>query len=300
MSGRTKRTLYNITDIGLWIGMIAGACLMLYFSAPRPLGAGEWTAWFLFLAAILLRLPAAVHEIGHLLFGWLAGMKCAGVTLSYLRISDGRVGFTNPNFAGAAEMYPKNGKGTRGKVVLFTLGGALFSLAAGGVLLALFLVLPYSAGLLFCGLFSLPCLYEGVRALLPAELPAGKTDGAVLLGILNRSPEEEVMLRVMRAQGLLFRLPFSEIPEALFDAPVVREDLPAYHALLFLKMQWQLDADVGAAEPTFGRLKSLEAYMNEGERAELGRYAAAFGGNFRKKKSPFRGVRMLEEKLSAK
>lgn len=300
MSGRTKRTIYSITDVGLWIGMIAGACLLLYFTAPRPLGGWEWTAWFLFLAAILVRLPAAVHEIGHLLFGWLAGMKCAAVTLSYFRISDGRVKFTNPNFAGATEMYPKNGKGTRGKAVFFTLGGALFSLVTGGVLLALFLVLPYSAGLLFCGLFSFPCLYEGIRALLPAELPAGKTDGAVLLGLLRRSPEEEVMLRVMRTQGLLFRLPFSEIPEDLFDAPVVREDLPAYHALLFLKMLWQLDADVGAAEPTYERLKSLEIYMDEGERAELGRYAAAFGGNFRKKKSPFEGVRLLEEKLSAK
>ncbi len=299
MSGRTKRTIYNITDIGLWIGMIAGACLLLYFTA-RPLGAWEWTVWFLFLAAILLRLPAAVHEIGHLLFGWLSGMKCAGVTLSYLRISDGRIGFTNPNFAGAAEMYPKNGKGTRGKVVLFTLGGALFSLVVGGVFLALFLVLPYSAGLLFCGLFSLPCLYEGIRALLPAELPAGKTDGAVLLGLLKGSPEEEVMLRVMRVQGILFRQPFSKLTEELFDIPVVREDLPAYHALLFLKMQWQLDSDLGAAEQTFELLKSLETYMEEGERAELGRYAAVFGGDFRKKKSPFEGVRLLEERLSAK
>lgn len=271
MNGNQKRILYTAVSFLLWLAMAAGEVLLLIFTVPRPFSTSAWLALIGFLLLIALRIPAAVHELGHLLFGWLAGMKFAGTTVSYLRIANGKVRLCNPDYDGATEMFPKNGKKIRLKTTLFALGGSLFCFLVGGGLLTCYLLLPYSVGLLFGAMTAISILYEGLHALYPAELPAGKTDGAVLYGILKHSPEEEIMLRVLTAQGILYRGGYGEIDrKLLFSAPVVREDLPAYHALLFLQCNYLRETgEKEAAESVLARLKSLEAYLTDEEREEL-------------------------------
>ncbi len=302
MSGRIKRIFYQIADLTLYALAVASMVTMILLQMGRNFGAGDWAAGIAAFLCIVLQLPAAIHELGHLIFGWLAGMKCASVTVSYLRIGGGRVRFANPSYAGAAEMYPKNGNKIYAKTVAFTVGGAVLGFLVGGVLLALFLALPYHPALLFCGLLAPFVFYESLRAWIPAELPAGKTDGAVLMGLIKKSPEEEIMLRVLTAQGILYRGLFSDIPEALlFDTPVVREDLPAFLSLMMLRVQYLLDRgeEDGASEALF-RLKLLSEYFSDEESAYAERYSEYFRGNFSAVRSPFYGVDRLEEKLAAR
>lgn len=270
MSGKAKRNIYYILSVVLWVGAIAGAVLLYLFTAPFPAGIAEY--WVIAVVLVVaLWIPAVVHEIGHLLFGWLVGMKFVGVTFCYLRISRGKVRFVNPNYAGETEMTPKSGKRIRSRTFVFTLGGSLFCLILGGIFLAVYLALPYHAGWLFGGMMGILLLLEGLLALYPVELPAGKTDGAVLLGLLRHAPEEEIMLRVLTAQGILYRGGNSDIErDLLFSVPVVREDLPAYHALLLLQINYLKEmGEKAEAERKLEQLRSLREYLTDEERETL-------------------------------
>ena len=86
MSGRAKRIAYWAADLVL-LGAAFGAAA--WIAASVVVGYRGWDAPVALVGALLcvaLRIPAAVHELGHLLFGALAGMKCVSVTISYLRI----------------------------------------------------------------------------------------------------------------------------------------------------------------------------------------------------------------------
>lgn len=291
MSGRAKRIVYRAADTALFLAAVAAMALCVLFTLPKPYPeTPEFIATSVLIVAVLARLPVLLHEAGHLLFGLLAGMKLASF----------RVSLFGSDTAGATEMFPGSGDGVKAKFCCFALGGAAFNLLLSGGLFALYFCLPYHPALLFCVMFAPFCAYEGIRALLPASLPAGKTDGAVLLGVLRGDPEEEVMLRVLRAQGILYRGVFSDVPrELLFGAPVVREDLPAFHALLLLKTQFLLfEGKRERAKKTFDRLTEIEG-LTPAEQAEAERYGALFkGGAFRAGKCRLHGVRVLEQRLA--
>ena len=269
MSGRAKRILYTVLDCILWMGAIVGVALVLLYAVPSENGRpalADRIACYAIACCVLLRVPVLLHELGHLLFGLFVGMKPVAFTVSLFRIAGGRIKFIGySQTAGATEAVPKNGKHVRAKFIVFALGGGVLDLLFGGVMLALFLCLPYHAGLLFCGLLALFFLAEGIRSFLPAQLPAGKTDGALVLGVLKRAPEEEVLLRVLTAQGILYRGHFSELSQALlFEAPVVREDCPQYHALLELQYCYLLSTgEKVRAESALNRLESLSEYFSE-------------------------------------
>lgn len=293
MSGRTKRILYHVADGMLYLVFGIGMLLISVFIPPLeefPRGDAELWQYPLAVALSVVGLPVLFHECGHLLFGALAGMKLARF---------GFHPFTRGSVAGETAMYPKNGRHVRGKLIALTLGGAAVNVALGVALFLLWLLLPARpAG---CGALSGFVFYEGVRALLPAELSAGKTDGAVLLGLIKRRPEEEVTLRVLTAQGILYKGEYSDVDkELLFGAPVVREDLPAYHALLLMQTQFLLSEEKEQeAKEKLSRLLEVEELSDE-ERNEAERYMRYFGGDFKAEMSPLYGVKALEAALEEK
>ena len=301
MSGRTKRIIYQVVDLILWIGALAGVLLLLLLTVPS-VTVWEYVACGGLIVCILLRIPALVHECGHLLFGALSGMKVNAVLLSFVRFSRGSkpkiVGPSNAD--GETELFPADGKNVRTKLIVSALGGGIMNLIFGGVLLALYLALPYNCGLLFAAMLSLFNLHDGLRALYPASLPAGSTDGGFALGLIKKKPEEEVALRVAQAQGILFSGSFSDIPKELFTVPVVREDLPARHALLLLQGQYLLSAgDSEGARAALERLLSLEEYLTAETKAEAGRYLSYLNGEpFVPAENLFRGISELERSLA--
>ncbi len=210
MSGRTKRILYHIADGALFAVFGIGMLLISVFIPPLkefPRGDAELWQFPLAVALAAVGLPVLLHECGHLLFGALAGMKPARFRFHP---------FLRDSVAGETAMYPRNGKHVKGKSIALTLGGAVVNIALGATLFLLWLLLP--ARPIFCGALSGFVFYEGVRALLPAELSVGKTDGAVLLGLLKNRPEEEVMLRVLTAQGILYRGSIPTFPKTFSSA----------------------------------------------------------------------------------
>lgn len=302
MSGRAKKIAYGVADGLLFACACAGYVLVNLSAIAQHAPKAEWLgAAALWCVSLCLRLPALVHECGHLLFGLLVGMRPISFSVRCVRFAKGeRPRFVRSDFAGKTEMVPQGGGRMRGRTMFYTAGGAALDLLAGGALLAVFLALPQTNfGVLYAGSLMPFLFYEGVRALLPAQLPAGKTDGAVLCGLLKKTSEEEVMLRVFTAQGILYRGDFSDIARPLlFEAPVVREDLPAFSALLMLRLQYLLsEGKTAEAEEVYHRLSGLSEYFAPEEEEEVERYGGAFTGNFEKKPTPVRGIARLEALL---
>ncbi len=301
MSGRGKRIVYMIGNGILCLLAFAAtvwiALVNAFYQGPVSLIISV-VAWGL---ACAVRLTAVVHELGHLVFGALAGMKCVSVTLSYFRIGGGKIKPVNPAYAGAIEAFPRKGKHVRGKFFALASGGSVVNLIVGGMLFALYFAFPLHTATVFCGMLAPFMVYEGCVALIPAELPAGKTDGKILLGLIKKAPEEEVMLRVLTAQGILYKGLFSDIPrELLFDVPVVREDLPAFLALMVLRIEYLLFmGEQAGAEEQYARLEEIE-WTDEAHGEEFARCRGYLTGNFEESASPFYGIAELERKLLKK
>ncbi len=298
MSGRTKRILYSAFDWGLLILSLAAVALTIIFCVPYRFTWREWVAGAFLPLCLALRVPSAVHEIGHLCFGLAAGMKPVAVTLSYFRISPSGVRFVYGDVAGATEMFPHSGTHIKARAIAYTVGGSALCLLFS-VFPIVFFLLPYHAALLFFACLSFFVVTEGIRAMIPAELPAGKTDGAVLYGILAGRPDEDVALRVMTAQGILYRGSFSDVPKELFAAPVVREDLPARHALGLLYAQFCFSRrDEAGAKKQLCRLKEIGEELSSETAEEVERYLGWFEGTFEPRPCPLHGVNELEQSLA--
>lgn len=278
MSGKTKRFLYHIISSLFVMAAFVGLFFMFYAAngasftdVSRPMAVVLLCFFAIF---VFFRLPVLVHECGHLLFGFLGGMRFYSVFVHWIGFyrTGRRVRFSWKRFAsGETQMFPKNGEHVRGRAVLFTIGGIVLNFIYAAIFLVLFFTVSRSSVLLFFEFFAPFSLAEGLIALYPAELPAGKTDGAVALGLLKNCPEEEVMLRVLQAQGILNQGNFSKIPqEVLFDVPVIREDDRSFLALCQLRYQYHIwNGEMESARNELDRLQNLLEYLPEEAKAEI-------------------------------
>ncbi len=299
MSGRTKRILYAIVTIFGHLAALAAAVLACYFSTPRNmLVLGIFGIFY-----ALLPLNVFIHELGHIFFCLIMGMRLEGVKVGRFLFyrEKGKLKFRFSawgNTAGECAICPKSERGVRGKFLAATLGGVIFNFLYAAVFFPLYFLLPQYPVLLFFEAFAPLSLLEGIAAILPVELTAGKTDGLVALGLIRGTAEEEIALRVLMAQGILYKKSFSEVPhELLFDAPTVREDLTSLHALELMCMQsllWE-----GKKDEAWGILQKATSSdeLFEEEKGEFERYRTAFSGGFVREKCPLHGVELLEEKL---
>lgn len=267
MSGRAKRNIYLFAEVALFlIACAAGLGVAALFS-HRLLQGGSSAGvvlriLFAFVAAfivLLADLPVFVHELGHLCFGACAGMKVKSFHVKFLFRHGG---------GGFSEFVPRKETHLRGKLIATALGGSVFDLLFGGALYALTFTLPNGFWAIFCAVSAPFFLWEGIRALIPAELATGKTDGGILLGIMLHRAEEEVALRVLIAQTIEER--GEEIPASLlYDMPAIREDAPVFHALLLLRARIHFrKGEVAEGEATLARLLEIEE-LGEETRAQI-------------------------------
>ncbi len=302
MSGKSKRILYYVISTVLLAAALVGGVLMWWFKGPQDI----WAAVVAIAVYLILQPSVLLHELGHVIAGSVCGMKFVSFKTSYLLFDKStgklKVRFLKDSAAGSSAFYPKNAENLRGRVIATTLGGAICNLIVGAVLLALFLALPYHPVLFVFAFFGPLNLAEGLSALIPASLPSGKTDGAVLFGLIKKSPEEEIMLSVLEAQAVLSQEGFTKIKRTvLFDTPVVQEDLPAFRAVLLLRVQYLLAvSDDEGAKKAYDRLAALGEDTDEEEWKEIERYGAYFEGNFKARTCPLKGVNALEEELETR
>ena len=275
MSGNTKKVLYAIFFCICGLFAVAGGICMLYFAMQANVINVRSLGLLLFLFAVvslLLPLNVLLHEGGHLIFGFLAGFRFVSFSVSYFELSRQGLRFLGRSpQAGKTVMLPRRPNGVRSKTIFCALGGAVFNFIYGIVFLTLYFVVPQSPVLLFFELFVPINFFEGLLSLYPIVLGAGKTDGAVVAGLLKKNPEAEVMLAVTTAQGMLYQKRFSELPEnLLFDLPVIREDDRAFWALMQLRWQYLfMQNDFKNAVSCLCRLESVTLYMSVRERAEI-------------------------------
>ncbi len=249
MSGYTKERIYQVCSLLLFAAALCGIiCMVYFFLRDRTIAAADWILLVLFLLSLfLLPLHTLLHELGHLLLGAIVRMGFSSVVVGHFgffrfgrrfRIL-GRIAH-----AGASEMYPRGAEHMRGRFLLYLLGGAGTELLFGVLFLVLYFLLPPSHALMFFALYAPLCLYEGIMALLPVQLSAGKTDGYLLAALLFRRADGEALLAVMRAGGMLYRGTFETLPPALLqDVPAIPASDPCFFMLL--RLRWQYAYAVG-------------------------------------------------------
>lgn len=273
MNGRRKKTLYYCITVICLLAAVSACILMAYFFY-RESQTVLYTVFpfLLFCGVYVLVSPCVlVHECGHLFFGACARLKPVSVRVGSLYIEGKKVRFSFSSAAGKTEFVPRGGKNVRGRMMAASLGGAAFNFLFGIVFFVLFFVLPANPVLLFFELFAPLHLYEGIAAILPAELGAGRTDGELFFALKNNSPEAKVFVNVLTAQGILLSETFDKVDEELlFNTPVVREDDPAFLSLLHLRWQylmWKGETERAANE--LSRLAELQDYLDERASAEV-------------------------------
>lgn len=271
MSGRTKRVIYHILSAVALLAAAAGTILLACLGHSATFAIGILLCFLLCL--MLLPLHTVLHELGHVLGGLICGMRVLAVSFGIYNM-DRRGKFTvklqpRRDANGATALLPKGERGVRGKLIFALLCGAVLNFIYAAVMFALYFAVTQHPAMLFFTLFAPFSVYEGLTALYPVELPAGPTDGQFALGLVRRTPEAEVALRVMTAQGLLYTNDYEELPpDLLFGAPVVREDDVAFLALLQLQWRYLYRSGKDFSVP-LARLGSLIEDCSGEERAEI-------------------------------
>ena len=242
MSGRGRRIAYDIACVVCLLCALGGTVAIAYFATDGETFFPDYVISVCIFAVVclFLRFPVVLHELGHLFFGWTAGLRFLSVSVGRTNLSVNGISRTgSKNYAGQTQMLPKNEKGARGRMIAFSMGGIVFNLAYGIAFLLLFFLAPRHPALYFFELFAPLQIYEGLTELFPAELPAGRTDGKMIAEFLARTDYSRVFLSVVTAQGILIRHTYQKIPKnLLFETPVIQADEPANLALLQLRWQY--------------------------------------------------------------
>ena len=273
MSGRAKKGIYYAVT-ALCLCAALAACILMALIVYRDRGETLYTLYTVLCAAaiyVLVSPTVLVHELGHLLFGACARLRPVSVCVGRFAFGGGRVRIVFSSVAGETVLLPKDTKNVRARMMAATLGGALFNFIFGAVSAVLFFVLPASPILLFFALFAPLHLYEGIAAILPADLNTGRTDGELLRQLKLNTPEAQIFCNVCAVQGLLYTETFDGVDEKLlFDAPVVREDDMAFLSLLHLRWQYLMwKGEIERAGKELFRLEELSEYLDEATAAKV-------------------------------
>lgn len=273
MSGRGKKILYETVSTVCMLAAFA-ACALIFFYSYKESEESLYSiyALALFTLVTLVFSPfVTVHECGHLFFGACAGLKAVSVRVGYLCITKKKVRLAFSQAAGKTELVPKSGEKVCVRMMAATIGGATFNFIFGVAFAVLFFVLPANPILLFFELFAPLHLYEGIAALLPAELDAGCTDGELFRRLKNDTPEAQVFCNVLTVQGILQKNTFDEVDlKLLYGSPVVREDDPAFLSLLHLRWQYLMwKGELVQAKKELSRLEGLGDYLSDSDLAQV-------------------------------
>ncbi len=204
--------------------LLAGVALAL------PICINCWTSYGLwslaFYAAILFALSAAslLHELGHMLFGAMSRVK-AVPELSFFASS-------------SCKIIPKTHKNLRARMIVTSLGGLIVNLifVVLGIVVAAVPDLP-----VWLGVLSPASAYLFVLNAFPVEYSGGKSDGRVVVDLLQKNnPESKVMLAVLGVQAMLLNgTDIKDIDKSLiFDLPQIREDDPSFVCLCELRYKY--------------------------------------------------------------
>lgn len=278
---------------GYWIGSWIGNST-IPLKAPQDLNVVS--AILIALAALYLVL--LTHELGHLLFGKLAGMRPFLLITGPLKMVATQKGWQvslNTNFAlagGLAACMPVRTDTMRRDLLWFVAGGPLTSLLGSLLGFLLYALVPDSSALSFFGLlFGVTAGAIFLVTLVPAKTSGFMTDGAQILSLLRGGIEAEqrALILVLQAESLKGTRPRDYSPEILQRMLSLRCN-PAMDASVDLLVYYHhLDrGDVEQAGQLLDQTLARENDLPEGLKQAIYLEAAFFQAACRKQPQPAR------------
>lgn len=211
---RTFTCIISALAFALLAGLYGTACWFEY---------GLWSiaVWVAMIAAIPL--SSLLHELGHMLFGAISGIKA------------------KPHFSlfgsSSCALIPKKENKIKARIIATAYGGIIVNLfiAVICMLLIEFYIAPAWLS------FLIPAnMYLCILNIMPVHLPSGKTDGLVINDIINKNNVGKVLLAVLTVQAqVLNGKPIAEVDEELlFNLPQIQEDDQSFIALTELRYEY--------------------------------------------------------------
>lgn len=201
-------------------------------------------------AAMIFAIPlcSLLHELGHMLFGAMCGIKA------------------KPHFSlfgsSSCEVVPKKENNLKTRMYFTAFGGIIVNVLIFGVigLLVNSHMLPY-----YCSFLMPANAYLAILNVIPAQLGNGATDGLVAAELIKNTDTAKVMLAVLAVQAqVLNGKPIEEVDEKLlFDLPVIQEDDQSFIALTELRYEYfKAKGNEEQAEKYRQRYEDLKQYLN--------------------------------------
>src|SRR5258708_15971900 len=175
--------------------------LAVFTLVTRSYGFAIFVVWIVFIWFI----KVAIHEVGHVLAGWFAGMRFESVAIGsvWLAREEGKIKirFKRHALGGQANMSIMRLRRVRRQLVILTLGGPIATLLA--TLAVATLVIPFGSrwGNSVSGMFDASIyifmtfsLYYLCLGLIPATYGAFPNDGLILKYLLTSPAQSKRMI----------------------------------------------------------------------------------------------------------
>lgn len=192
-----------------------------------------------------------VHEGAHLLVGAICRMGMKAPKIRLFRSS-------------SVDVYPTGAKGIKGRMIATSLAGCFFDLLL--VALGAIALLVPSVSVIFATVLPY-AFYSFALNIAPLEYASGKTDGLVAWELITDKPTAQVMLAVLKVQGLVHSgVLLADVDEGLLlDVPQLPEDDINFIIITQLRYEYYLaKGNDSEAYKYFARYQELIQYLPEG------------------------------------
>jgi hypothetical protein len=287
----------------LWRGCLVAIAVLFVFlviaiftyAAIREPEMRRILATFAVLSVVFLPLLVGLHEVGHVLGGWLAGFPFAFCVVGPLKFAQGQrklrirwIGIPQ-GFVGLAASLPTDDRDLRRRLVVMFAGGPAVSLLIAMIALAYHFGLGYHLReggwldqvVLIIGVWSLGIF---VLTIVPRRVRGFLTDGAQLLLLLRGGPDAERhgATAALTGNSLRGTRP-RDWPLSLLEAATSRPDGSAEDAAAAaLAYHWALDrGDVDGAGAFLDRALAAQEQLPAVTRSALFLEAAYFTARHR-------------------
>ncbi len=229
--------------VAAWGGYVF--CTQVHIEDAKP---PVLVPFYIVLVLLAAFVDELIHEGGHLLMGACCSM---GMKVPKIRVFR----------SSSIDVYPTGAKRMRLRMILTAGAGLFFDLIiiAFGVIALLAPSVPAPFAVL------MPyALYSFIINVVPMECAGGKNDGLVIWELITNQPTAQVLLAILRVQGLTHAgMPLKEVDESLLlDVPQVQEDDINFIILTQLRYEYYLAKDDDSeAYKYFARYKELIDYL---------------------------------------
>jgi len=278
----TLGMLHLFGAAGYWGGKLLANSSTIDLKTSEDLGVGST----ILVALAALYLVLLTHELGHLLFGKLAGMRPFLLITGPLKLVATQKGWqvslnTNLSLAGGlAACMPVRTDTLRRDLLWLAAGGPITSLLGSLLGFLLYLFVPDGSGWGFFGLlfgFTAGAIF--IVTLVPAKTSGYMTDGAQILSLLRGGIEVEqrALILILQAESLNGVRPRDYSPEILQRLLSIRSNPMIDSTVNLLAYYHHLDrGDVTQAGQALDSVLASENDLPEGLKQAVYLEAAFF------------------------